>query len=110
MNKIAALVDVLRKGSSVADPAVWKNRSALAIAIATFLAALVQLAKVFGYELPPEVNEDALVSVAGVVAFFVSMFLAYGTSPSVGLLPPKPEADPLPPPDQPDVPGGPEAP
>jgi hypothetical protein len=109
MNKIAALVDVLRKGSSVADPAVWKNRSALAIAIATFLAALVQLAKVFGYELPPEVNEDALVSVAGVIAFVVSMFLAYGTSDKVGL-PPKPEAEPFPPLDQPDVHGGPEAP
>jgi hypothetical protein len=96
MSKILALIEVLRKGSSVADPALWKNRSAAAIALAGVLAALIQLAKAYGYELPVPLTHDELLAIAGGVATVVGLFVTYGTSDKVGLLPPKDGADPDP--------------
>lgn len=104
MNKLLAFIEVLRKGSSVADPALWKNRSALAIALAGVLAALVQLAKAYGYELPVPLTHDEILAIAGGLATLVGLFVTYGTSDKVGVLPAKPGPvdgkDPTAPPDE----------
>lgn len=87
MNKLAAFFNVLRKGSMVSDPALWKNRSGLAIAIAGLIAALVQLAKAYGHELP--LDEDGITAIAGGIAVVVGLLGNYATSDKVGILPAK---------------------
>jgi hypothetical protein len=91
MGKLLAFIDLFRKGSAVADPQAWKERSAATIAVAGVIAALVQIAKLYGFELP--LDQDAILAVAGGVATVVGLFVTYATSAKVGVLPPKPEAD-----------------
>lgn len=109
MNKFAAFFDLFRRGSAVADPALWKNRSALALAIAGLLAALVQLAKVYGYELPVPLTHDEIAALAGGIATVIGIVCTFVTSDKVGL-PAKPEPNPFPPLDSPKLPGDSEAP
>lgn len=108
LTQITAFIDLFRKGSAVADPKVWKEHSARAIGLAAVLAAAVHLARLFGYPLE-FVDEEFILNLAGVLATLAGLFGVYATSKTVGVLPAKPEADPLPPLDQPDV-RGPEAP
>lgn len=108
MNKLLAFIDLFRRGSVVADPALWKNRSAATIALAGLIAALVQIARLYGYELP--LDEDAILAIAGGIATVVGLFVTYGTSDKVGVLPAKPAPDPdpaPPPPSRKDLLGGP---
>lgn len=92
MDKLFAFIDLFRKGSAVADPQVWKERSAATIALAGLIAALVQIAKMYGVELP--LDHDAILALAGGLATVVGLFCTYATSGKVGVLPPKPDADP----------------
>lgn len=94
MNKLLVLLDVFRRGSSVADPDLWKNRAGAVAAVAGLISALVQLARLYGYEIP--LDADGVLAVAGGLVTLVCMFLAWGTSKGAGILPPKPEADPAP--------------
>lgn len=88
MNKLAAFLLVLRRGSVVADPARLKNQGALTAAIAAFIMALVQLAKAYGYELP--IDDGKASALAGGIAVLVLMYVNYASSDKVGL-PPKRE-------------------
>lgn len=100
MNKLAAFFNVLRRGSMVSDPALWKNRSGLAIALAGLIAALVQLAKAYGHELP--LDEDSITAIAGGIAAAVGVWVTYATSDKVGLPPKRGDVegeDPAAPPD-----------
>lgn len=102
MNKLVALIDVFRKGSAVADPALWKNRSAAVIAIAALIMAAVEAAKAYGYDLP--IDSETALLLAGGIAAAVGLLGNFATSDKVGLLPAKPApADPA----QDDVRGGP---
>ena len=87
MKKLFAFLEVFRRGAAVSDPALWKNRSGLAIALAGLIAALVQLAKAYGHELP--LDEDSILALAGGLATLVGLFVTYATSDKVGVLPPK---------------------
>jgi hypothetical protein len=90
MNKLLAFFDLFRKGSEVADPALWKNRGAAVIAVTALIYALLQVAKAYGYDFnlsPEDVGGIAV----GVVAV-VSLLVTYITSSKVGILPPKPGA------------------
>lgn len=100
MSKLLAFLDLFRKGSAVADPAVWKDRGGATIALAGLIGALVQVARLYGYQLP--LDEDGVLAVAGGVATVVGLFVTYATSDKVGVLPSKRDADlvedrPLPP-------------
>ena len=88
MNKFLSLIDVLRKGSAVADPALWKNRSAIVIALAALIMAAAAAAKAFGYDFPID-NETAL-GLAGGIAAVVGLLGNFATSDKVGILPAKP--------------------
>lgn len=87
LDKIKALLKVLRKGEEVADPAAWKNRQTAANAITALLITLLGAAKAFGYDLG--INDAQLESaVLGGVAIFglVSNIVAtLATSKKVGL-------------------------
>lgn len=100
MKKLISFIDVLRRGAAVSDPALWKNRSGLAIALAGLIAALVQLAKAYGHELP--LDEDSITAIAGGLAAAVGLWVTYATSDKVGLPPKRGDvegADPAAPPD-----------
>lgn len=89
LSLIPSAFDVLRKGSAVADPKLWKDRTALTLALTGLLLAIVHAAKGFGYELPIT-TEDAG-AIAGAVAVVVGLFGNYATSDKTGILPAKPE-------------------
>lgn len=81
--RISALLAVLRRGSEIADPAIWKNRQAAASALAAILGALAPF-------LPIEVSNDDLLAIAGGIAAVGGLLNAYfvlATSRRVGLPP-----------------------
>lgn len=86
---IPAIFDVLRKGSSVADPAAWKTRSAAIVAVSGLIVAVGHALKGTPYD--PHIDQTTADSIAGTVAFFVSLFSTYATSDKVGILPAKPD-------------------
>lgn len=88
MTKLLDLLDLLRKGSAVTDPALWKNRSALTLALTGLILVIVKVAKGYGYDLP--IGETEAASLAAGVAVLVGLFSTYATSDKVGLLPAKP--------------------
>jgi energy-converting hydrogenase Eha subunit F len=91
MNKLLAFVDLFRRGSAVADPDLWKNRAGAVAAVAGLISALVQIARLYGYDLP--LDADGILALAGGIVTLVCLFVSYGTSPNTGVLPPKPAPD-----------------
>ena len=95
MSKLLDLLDLFRKGAAVSEPALWKNRSALIMALTALILTGCRVAKGFGYDIP--INEADAASIAAGVAVVVGLFSTYATSNKVGLLPAKPvQTDPLP--------------
>jgi hypothetical protein len=80
-----ALFDVLRKGEAVADPATWKNRSTIVIAVSAFLMTL-------NHVYPLGIDQQTADALGGTVAFAVFLWNQYATSKTVGILPAKPVA------------------
>ena len=94
MGKLIDLLDLLRKGSAVTDPALWKNRSALTLALTGLILVVVKVAKGYGYDLP--IGETEAASLAAGVAVLVGLFSTFATSDKVGLLPAKVQTDSFP--------------
>jgi len=87
MNKLIALFSVFRKGKQVANPEAWKTGQITGSVIAGLLAALVGLAKAFGYELPLS-DADILsigTSIVVIVGLFVNPAITIASSEKVGL-------------------------
>lgn len=91
MGKLIDLLDLFRKGAAVSEPALWKNRSALTLALTALILTGCRVAGGFGYEIT--VSETDAASIAAGVAVLVGLFSTYATSDKVGILPAKP-ADP----------------
>lgn len=93
MNKLAAAFAALRYGSSLTDPAIWKNRQLLINALIGLLGALVLFVpKSYGVE----VTEDDIQKIAGGVGTLVGLFNLYftaATSTKIGLPSGNPPAD-----------------
>lgn len=87
MEKLSAFIDLFRKGSMVADPKTWKERAALAMAIAGAIMALVQVLKHYGIDLP--IDEEKATAIAGGIAVLIGVCSTLFTSDKVGVLPPK---------------------
>jgi len=90
--KLPAILDALRKSTSVADPMTWKNRSAAIAAVSLLITALAQVALEYGYDLS-FINEEMARDFAAAVFALVSVWSHYATSNKVGLLPPKRDVD-----------------
>ena len=88
MNKLILFFDLFRKGASVSDPIIWKNRTSLTLALTALILTGCKVAKGFGYDLP--ISETEAASIAAGVAVIVGLFSTYATSDKVGLLPAKP--------------------
>jgi hypothetical protein len=87
MNKLIALFSVFRKGKEVANPEAWKNGQITGSVIAGLLAAIVALAKTFGYDLPLS-DADILsigTSIVVIVGLFVNPAITIASSKKVGL-------------------------
>lgn len=72
MKKLLAILNLIRRGHAVADPALLGNRAALANAIAGLLAAIIAVVAAFGYwpaelDLGDEVLQSVAVGLAAVV-------------------------------------------
>lgn len=89
MSKLLAFLDCFRKGSEVADPALWKNRGAAVVALTALMYALLRIAKEYGYDLNLSAEDVGGIAV-GIVSV-VSLLSNYATSEKVGL-PAKPAA------------------
>lgn len=89
MNKLMALFDLFRKGATVSDPALWKNRSGLIIALMAVLSAAVGTARAFGYDV--QIAEVDIRNVAETIAIVAGFFGVYATSDKVGIFPEKPK-------------------
>lgn len=63
MNKIIALLDALRAGAEVANPAVWKVRQNAINAILATMGALVALASAYGVQVA--ISQDDMLTIAG---------------------------------------------
>ena len=111
MGKILIFFDLLRKGAVVSQPALWKNRSALTLALTALILAGVKAAKGFGYELP--ITEADAATLAAGIAVLVGLFSTYATTDKVGIpgldaaaLPPVGSTGPVRAADQPAAPAG----
>jgi hypothetical protein len=87
MNKISALWNLFRKGECVSNPDAWKTGQITGSMVGGFLAALLVVAKAFGYSVP--LTDDQLVTIGGAVVAVVGLFvhpaISAITSPNVGL-------------------------
>lgn len=83
VSKLKALWSLFKAGEAVADPAKWKARQITTTMLAGLIVAAVQLAKVFGLEIPID-TETATVIAAGLLAV-VNTILTITTSKTVGL-------------------------
>jgi predicted small secreted protein len=78
MSKLLDLLDLLRKGSAVTDPKLWKDRAALTLALTALILTGCRAAKGFGYEIP--ISETDAASIAAGVAVLVGLFSTYATA------------------------------
>ena len=65
MNKIKAIYRVFTTGQQVANPVLWKKSQITGGMVTGLIAALVALAKAFGYALP--LTDDQLIQIGGAV-------------------------------------------
>jgi high-affinity Fe2+/Pb2+ permease len=87
MGKLFAFLTVLRKGHVVANPAAWKAGQITGSVVAGALAAVVALAKVYGYELPLSDEELLAIgsAIVAIVGLFISPAVTVASSDKVGL-------------------------
>lgn len=89
--KFTSIIDVMRKGSAVAEPELWKNRQITGTAFAAALVAGLHLARSFGYESP--VSDEDITQAAIAVVTLWNVVLTIATSNRVGLDPKDPDKD-----------------
>ena len=87
MSKILDFLDLFRKGAAVSDPKLWKDRTALTLALTGLILVVVKVAGGMGYAIP--IGETEAASLAAGVAVVVGLLSNYATSDKVGLLPAK---------------------
>jgi hypothetical protein len=76
MNKVTAIFsvpDVLKQGKMVANPVAWKTGQITASVLSALLITVLNMGRVFGYELPVTDEQINIIS-AGVVTL-VSLFI-----------------------------------
>lgn len=83
LKKIKALLDLMRAGRVVADPAKWKKRQITTSMIVALLWAMASAARAFGVEVPldAETADGLAVGILAGVNFVLTLI----TSDKVGL-------------------------
>lgn len=90
MNTLLDLLNLFRKGDSVANPEAWKDTGNAVMLLVPFITAAVKLAGDFGYGLTLTV--DQATAIAGGVVAVVQFVVHNVSSDKAGILPAK--ADP----------------
>lgn len=83
---IGDIIDVFRKGKSLANAAAWKNRAVATDLLAGLLASGLAISAAFGYRL--DISDDTLQALAGgiaAVAYLFSAGLHITTTDKIGL-------------------------
>jgi hypothetical protein len=87
MNKLLALLSVYHKGECCVHATAWKNGQITGSIVAGLLAAIIALAKTFGYDLP--ITDNELLTIGGAIVAIVGLFInpaiTAATSSKVGL-------------------------
>lgn len=82
-SKVKAIWAVFQAGKSVANPALWKAHQVSVTMIAGLLIALVQLVKMFGYDVP--IDSDTATAIAGGVLAAVNVVLTIISTDKIGI-------------------------
>lgn len=85
MEKLWALLELFKKGKAVADPAKWKARQITGTMIGVLIITAVQVARVFGYDLPYSIDEGVAETIGGVVVGITNIIFTFITSKRVGV-------------------------
>jgi uncharacterized membrane protein len=83
MNKISAVIQLVRAGHSVADPVKWKTRQISATVLGAVILAIVNLANAFGVDIP--VNIDTANAIAGGIIAIINVIFTLTTTDKIGL-------------------------
>jgi hypothetical protein len=83
MKKLAAILNLFRKGAVISDAALWKQRQVTATVLGSAIMAVVGVLNAYGYNLPID-NETAL-AIAGAMLGIINVFLTYVSSEKVGV-------------------------
>ncbi len=83
MNKLLAIWQLFKQGSSVADAAAWKNRQISVTVLAGVILAVINVLSSFGLSVPIDV--ETANAVAGGVIAVVNVVLTLTTSDKVGI-------------------------
>lgn len=83
MGKLLALLDLFRKGDAVSNPALWKLGQISATMIGGLILAIINLSKVFGYDL--QIDAEGANAIGAAILIIVNSVLTITTSPTVGL-------------------------
>ncbi len=83
MKKLWALFNLFRKGSAVADPALWKHGQITVTVLLPFAVALIATVRAFGYEIP--VSDELLAQGVGGLVVVINVVLTVITSDKIGL-------------------------
>jgi hypothetical protein len=90
MKKLAAIWSLFQAGKVVSDPAKWKKRQIGVSALVTFLWAIVEAGRAYGYDIA--FSEDVVNSAAVLILAAVNFVLTVTTTDKLGL-PPGDKAD-----------------
>lgn len=82
MNKLFSILALFRKGQSVLDPALWKNRQIKVTVLSGVILAVVNVIAAFGMSIPVDI-EMANTIAAGIITV-VNIILTMTTSEKVG--------------------------
>jgi hypothetical protein len=99
MEKLHALLDVFRYGGQLADPREWTTRKITASVVAGFLAGCLHVLEWIKPEWKLPITSGQLDLVAGAFVTVVNVALDIAKSADHGILPAKPVADTVRPPD-----------
>lgn len=83
LNKVASVIDLFRKGQSVANPEKWKNRQVTTTVLATAIIAGANTATAFGYPVPVDMDTANTLAV-GLISIFNAV-MTYVTTDKIGL-------------------------
>lgn len=83
LNKVASVIDLFRKGQSVANPEKWKNRQVTTTVLATVIIAGANTATAFGYPVPVDMDTANTLAV-GLISIFNAV-MTYVTTDKIGL-------------------------
>lgn len=83
LNKVASVIDLFRKGQSVANPEKWKNRQVTTTVLATVIVAGANTATAFGYPVPVDMDTANTLAV-GLISIFNAV-MTYVTTDKIGL-------------------------